>query len=569
MQSSVMWDYIVVGGGIAGSVISSRLIEQDHSLKILLIEAGPDVSSRTDLTYVNSTNLIMGDFDYNDQTVPQANLNNRQIGNSGGRALGGGSVINTGGWIRGDKVDYDLWAKTVGDQRWSYDSQLPYFRKTENWCDPKQHPDQHGMDGPVYVATPSSTGREYPLRDQVLESWRQIGVDALPELDANAGRIQGVGAMYENRREGKRQITSSVYSLDGVTVLTETVVDSIMLTKGGADGNDVQATGVRLANGTEYEAKRVIITAGAYRTPQLLMLSGIGPAETLAKHGIEPKVEMPDVGRHLADHVMYYMFWKLKDPSLGYALGSSNPLFSEQQFGLGNANDFITSTVIPQDEGLARAIAKDEADQAAEGNGDGFNDPQHPLYMENFILYVPLPSADPIIPVDGTHITTTMVSLHPTSRGSVTISSRDPRAPPVIDPRYLSTEVDRHVWRTALRQMASLVASDSTILGREVIASETPPSAFAGRPLSSARDVLEDDAYLDARVAAGAISTYHGQGTCAMGKVVEPSTLRVRGVRGLYVADASVIPVVLGSHIQAAVYALAEQAAVLIAQDQQ
>ncbi|KAK6825649.1 hypothetical protein PG987_013143 [Apiospora arundinis] len=476
-----MWDYIVVGGGIAGSVISSRLIEQDHSLKILLIEAGPDVSSRTDLTYVNSTNLIMGDFDYNDQTVPQANLNNRQIGNSGGRALGGGSVINTGGWIRGDKVDFDLWAKTVGDQRWSYDSQLPYFRKTENWCDPKQHPEQHGMEGPVHVATPSSTGREYPLRDQVLESWRQIGVDALPELDANAGRIQGVGAMYENRREGKRQITSSVYSLDGVTVLTETVVDSIMLTKGGADGNDVQATGVRLANGTAYEAKRVIITAGAYRTPQLLMLSGIGPAETLAKHGIEPKVEMPDVGRHLADHVMYYMFWKLKDPSLGYALGSSNPLFSKQQFGLGNANDFITSTVIPQDEGLARAIAKDEADQAAEGKGDGFNDPQHPF-------------------------------LHPTSRGSVTISSRDPRAPPVIDPRYLSTEVDRHVWWTALRQMASLVASDSTILGREVIASETPPSAFAGRPLSNARDVLEDDAYLDARVAAGAISTYHGQG---------------------------------------------------------
>ncbi|KAK8129529.1 GMC oxidoreductase [Apiospora kogelbergensis] len=528
-----MWDYIVVGGGIAGSVISSRLIEQDRTLKILMIEAGPDVSSRTDITYVNSTNLIMGDFDYNDQTVPQLNMNNRQIGNAGGRALGGGSVINTGGWTRGDKVDYDLWAETVGDQRWSYDSQLQYFRKTEDWCDPKQHPDQHGMGGPQHVASISSTGREYPLRNKVLESWREIGVDALPELDGNAGRIQGVSELYENRREGKRQISSSVYPLDGVTVLTETIVESVMLSK---DGSDVRATGVRIANGTEYAAKRVIMTAGAYRTPQLLMLSGIGPGETLAKHGIEPKFEMPDVGKHLADHVMYYMFWKLKDPALGYALGSSNPLFSEQQFGLGNPTDFITSTSIQQDEVLARAIAKDKEDQAAEGEVFKSDFQQHPLYMENFILYVPFPSADPVVPVDGTHITTTMV--------------------------------DRHVWRTALRQMAKLVASDSTVLGREVIASETPPSAFAARPLSSARDVLEDDAYLDARVAAGANSTYHGHGTCAMGKVVEPSSLRVCGVQGLYVADASVIPVVLGSHIQAAVYALAEQAAVLIAQDQ-
>ncbi|KAK8024514.1 hypothetical protein PG993_012580 [Apiospora rasikravindrae] len=535
-----VWDYIVVGGGIAGSVVSSRLREQDPSLKILLIEAGPDVSERTDITYVNSTNLIMGDFDYNYQTVPQANMGNRQIGNSGGRALGGGSVINTGGWIRGPSSDYDLWADTVADQRWSYAGQLPYFRKSEDWCDPKQNPDQHGLGGPIYAASISSTGRKYPLREKVLESWRQLGVDPLPELDANAGRILGVGELYENRRDGKRQIASSVYSLAGVTVLTETVVESVILSAEGEKGAGMQATGVRLANGTEYRAKRVILSAGAYRTPQLLMLSGIGG--DLAAHGIEQKVDLPEVGKNLADHVMFYMFWRLKDPKQSYALGSDNPLFTEPQFGLGNANDFLVSTAVPT---------------SAEGANE-----DTAAVMENFILYMPLPSMDPVIPMDGTHITTVMVSLHPTSRGRVTISSADAQAPPVIDPNYLSTESDRHVWRASLRRMAALVAGDGTTLGREIVESETPPSAFT--PMS----VDADDAYLDARVAAGAISTYHGHGTCAMGKVVD-SSLRVKGVSGLYAVDASVIPVVIGAHIQAAVYALAEQAAVIVAGDDQ
>ncbi|KAK8073399.1 hypothetical protein PG994_004298 [Apiospora phragmitis] len=384
--------YIVVGGGIAGSVVSSRLLEQNPSSKILLIEAGPDVSNRTDIVYINSTNLIMGDFDYNYQTVPQANLGNRQIANPSGRALGGGFVINSGGWTRGSSLDYDLWADTVGDQGWSYSGQLPYFRKSEDHCDSK-HPDQHGHGGPIHVASVTCTGRNYPLRDKVLDSWHEAGVDSLPDLDGNAGRILGVGELYENRRDGKRQIASSAYSLEGVTVLTETLMESITLTKG--DDGSTQATGLRLANGTEYRAKRVVASAGAYRTPQLLLLSGIGPSETLAQRGIEKKVDLPDVGQNLADHVVLINLWRLKDPSHGYALGSGNPLFDEPQFGLGNANDFVTKGEAAHNP-VTHSSPKSD-DQVAD--------------MENFITYVPAPSTDPAVPVDDTHISTSLASL--------------------------------------------------------------------------------------------------------------------------------------------------------------
>ncbi|KAK7972528.1 GMC oxidoreductase [Apiospora saccharicola] len=542
MLLPVVWDYIVVGGGIAGSVISSRLFEQNTSLKILLIEAGPDVSNRADLVYYNSTNLVMGDFDWNYQTVPQANLGNRMIANPAGRALGGGSAINQCAWTRGSSLDYDLWAETVGDQRWSYAGQLPYFRKTEDYCD-NSNPNHHGRGGPVHVASITCSGRKYPLRDKVRESWQEIGVEPVPDFDGNAGRILGVAELYETRRDGRREIASSVYSLAGVTVLTESLVESVTLAK-DADGG-VQATGVRLANGTEYQGKR------------LLMLSGIGPAETLAQHGIEQVVELPEVGQNLADHVGLICQWRLKDPSLGYVLGSDNPLFNEPQYGFGNPMDWVPSTAVPKEEGEeAQYPITRSTDNGDSQLGD----------FENFIVYSAVPSVDPPIAVDGTHLVTSLASLHPTSRGSVTISSRDPDVAPVIDPNYLSTEADRHVWRESLRRLVSVMVGNATVLGREVIDSETPPGAFAGRPLGTVTAL--DDAYLDARIAAHASSMWHGQGTCAMGKVVDTS-LRVRGVRGLYVADASVFPVVIGAHTQAAVYGLGEQAAVIIAADDQ
>ncbi|KAH9902085.1 hypothetical protein F4778DRAFT_736201 [Xylariomycetidae sp. FL2044] len=548
----VVWDYVVVGGGLAGSVVSNRLLQANSSLQILVVEAGPDVSNRTDILYINSTNIVGGDFDWLYPSVPQVNLDGRELAHSAGRALGGGSVINTAGWTRGPKIDYDLWGETVGDERWSYDGQLPYFRKSEDWWSDAQHPDQHGQDGRLFVASVSSTGREYPLRDQVLESYNEIGVQALPELDANAGDNLGVGQLCEDRRDGARQVASVYYPLDGITVLTDTLVESVLLET--VEGEEPIATGIRLANGTEYQAREVIVSAGSYRTPQLLMLSGIGPADVLSEHGIEQKVDAPEVGSNLVDHLMVYMYWQLKDPSLGYAVGSDNPLFSQPEFGLGNANDFLTSTAVPMN-GLIEAITADE--------GTAPDPATHPLLkdvhamIENFVVYTTIPSEDPVVPTDGTHLTTAVVGLKPTSRGSVSISSTDPNDYPVIDANVFATEVDKFVWRTALREMTRLMSSNDTILGREIVEGETPPSSFEPLTVDSA------DEEFDARVRASAGPGEHPMGTAAMGKVVD-GDLRVKGVKGLRVVDASVFPIVIGAHIQAAVYALAEQAAVII-----
>ncbi|RWA10979.1 hypothetical protein EKO27_g4122 [Xylaria grammica] len=516
------WDYIIVGGGLAGCVVAHRLRQYQPSSRIIVLEAGPDVSGNKDILHFNSINFIGGQFDWGYKTVPQVHLDGRQIHVPAGRALGGGSVINGCGWFRGSKDDFDSWAEAVQDDRWSYQGQLDYFKKTEKWFN-DENSEFHGRDGALQIESPISTGRIYPLSTITEQAWAEAGVSKLPGNDMNAGVNLGFGELNENRFQGARQIAPLVYPLDGITLKTDTLVRSIKLVGS-------RAVGVYLDDDTEISSKEVILTAGAYRTPQLLLLSGIGPRETLNKHGIE-------------------LNWKLKDPSQGYALGSSNPLLAEPQFATGTPLSHVACTAIPRDQ-LEAAIAKD----------DGHVDPNHYLLkknwavMENLVLYLAVPP----LTIDGTHISNVLMGMKPTSRGTVTIASKDPKDPPVLDPNYFATEVDKVVWRHSLRKITALMTGD-TALGRDVVSGETPFPGF--EPLS----VDAGDEYLDKRVRAQGLSTFHGSGTCSMGKVVD-ADLRVKGVQNLRVADASVFPISIGAHIQAAVYALAEQAAVIISQ---
>lgn len=291
--------------------------------------------------------------------------------------------------------------------------------------------------------------------------------------------------MNENRLNGARQIASSVYSLEGVTVLTDTLVTSILVDESST------ATGVLLADGTEIRGSEVIAAAGAYKTPQLLMLSGLGPKDTLQRHGIETKVDIPEVGQNFNDHVSLFLNWKLKDPSKGYSIGSNNALFSKPEYATGTPISHVANTGVPR-SGLEAAIAKDE----------GKVDPNHYLLkrdwamMENIVMYIAIPI--PPVTMDGSHISVMMMGLKPTSRGSVTIASKDPAAAPVIDPNYYSTEVDKFVWRHSLRNMTSFMTGDRTVCGREIVEAETPFPGF--EPLSS--DVTDE--YLDSRVKAAA-----------------------------------------------------------------
>lgn len=197
----------------------------------------------------------------------------------------------------------------------------------------------------------SSTGRHYPLREEIAQAWNETGVEPLPKYDGNAGHPLGRAELNENRRHGLRQLASSVYPLGGIHVLTETLVKRVILSTDANGG--VKATGIETANGTRYAAKEVIVSAGSYRTPRLLMLSGIGPEDTLSKLGITPVVASDQVGKNLHDHLEFAQYWKLKDPSAGYAVGSSNPLFSQPQFGTGVPVDWAVTTTVPK-EGLIK-----------------------------------------------------------------------------------------------------------------------------------------------------------------------------------------------------------------------
>ncbi|KAJ5002397.1 Pyranose dehydrogenase 3 [Colletotrichum sp. SAR 10_66] len=519
----MIWDVIVVGGGLAGSVISNRLAGYRPELKILVVEAGPNANDRQDIVWPNSTNTIGGDFDWKLASVPQVHVDNRSITLAQGKALGGGTVINMGLWTRGDKVDYDLWGEAVDDDRWTYDGLLPYMKKAETFWNSTINSDQHGHDGPVGIQSVTSTKRPFPLREKVLQSWHEIGVEPIPLFDGNAGDPLGVAEYTENKSNVAKVLLSNT---------TEGLI----------------ATGIELANGTHILGRQTILSAGAVHTPQLLMLSGIGPRDELEAVGVDVKLDAPEVGKNYADHFLSPSSWNVKNPEEGWAVGS--PAFPiAEQYSWGTATDFIVCSSLPK-EGLAKAIKEDEG--AAPG-------PDHPLlkqertFFEHFFLY----SGS----TDGSKVAISGIFILPTSRGSIKLASGNITDSPLIDPNYLATAVDRYIVREGIRQEIAFAGSDKTVLGREILNGEAVPTGFE-EPYT----VNSTDEYIDARIRAAARSVHHPMGSAAMGKVVD-GDLKVKGVQGLRVVDASVFPVVISAHLQVATFALAEQAAEIIAKE--
>jgi choline dehydrogenase-like flavoprotein len=543
-------DYIIVGSGPAGCALASRLHAGNPALSILIIETGPDVSTHPLTTLplsCFSAHHTALDYDY--RTVPQRQLDNKPCYNCGGKALSGSSAINYGTWTRGSATDYDFWAEKVNDRRWSYEGLLPYFRRTEHHFDEEGDRAQHGFEGPIYTASISSSHpeRKYPLRESIKEAWLKLGYKGIE--DGNSGKPLGVSECVENWKDGKRQLASRAYDLEGVEILTDSTVAKVIF-EDSKDGEGNVATGVRLVDGRTVGAKKeVILSAGAYRTPHLLMLSGIGDREELSRHGIEVVVENSDVGKNFHDHLALAQWWKLRHPERGLAMGTK--AWTNPAFYIGLPVDWLVYSSLPF-EPLKAALDVD----GDEGDEHGVLRAQR-AHLEMLVPYVPAGAAvaGVNVPIDGTYIGSFVGVMQPTSRGQISISSSNPLDPPVINPNYYASEVDRVQMRHGVREVLKLIYE--TVEGKSIVGSEVAPE---GLPVLTTESTDED---IDARVRRVGITFYHAGGSASMGKVVD-SECRVVGVKGLRVVDASVLPVSVSAHYQVPVYAVAERAADMI-----
>ena len=289
----------------------------------------------------------------------------------------------------------------------------------------------------------------------------------------------GIGEATESRIGGSRLIASEAYSLTGVHVITESMVRRILLDE---KVDRKRAIGVELINGRIFFARReVILSAGAYRTPQILLLSGIGPAEELARHDIVQLVDAPCVGKNLFGHMGLKQYWKLRHPEIGAAVGS--PYWIDPAFHTGNPVDYVVCHSVPH-EGLKHALALDEPGITNE----------HPLleplrcHVETIMQYAGANKADPAIALDGTHTFSLVMGMLPTSRGSVTLQSKDPTENPLIDPNYYATRADRYVIREGVRKFMEVV--HDTPGGQEMIACETVPDGLPALcPSSTDKDI--------------------------------------------------------------------------------
>ncbi|MCJ1306854.1 hypothetical protein MMC25_000498 [Agyrium rufum] len=382
----------------------------------------------------------------------------------------------------------------------------------------------------------------------VKDAFLSIGVNEIS--DHNAGNNKGLAPHVENWYQGKRQPAGKAYGLNDVDVLTNSMVMRIILEE-GSDGR-TKAIGAELTSGKIIKANdETILCCGTIRTSQILVLSGIGPAEELSKHNSKQLVDSPDVGRTLSDHYTITQFFKVRKPEKG--LCAPSPAFNHPNFIEGFPTDYLTTESAPSEAIKAALIANGESDVTD----------KHPLlhpprrHYELLSMYArtEVPMTNMGLPFDGSILSVGILNMLPKSYGTITLNSTDPADDPIIDPDYCATKVDRVILRAAIRRNMAVFETPE---GQSIVEGEVPPNGHTA--LTSA----STDAELDARVRWVGASLYHATGTAAMGKVVNTECW-VLGVNGLRVVDAGVITTPIAARYQVFVYAIAEQMADIIA----
>jgi len=531
-MSKERYDFVIVGGGSAGCVLANRL-SADPGNRVCLLEAGPD--DRTPLiTTPGAFAYFMFSKKYNwmFDSEPKPDIRQGQpVFCPQGKTLGGGSAINAMVYIRGNRYDYDHWA-SLGNRGWGYDELLPYFRKNE--CNERGGDDYHGDSGPLYV---SDCRNYYPLNDRFLQAAAEAGFPVTD--DFNGAEQEGIGFYQFTIREGRRCSASHAYLQPARTRPNLNVVCDAQATRILFEGK--RAVGVEYRRNGNTEIVRadseLLLTAGAYNSPKLLMLSGIGAVDELNGAGITPFHDLPGVGENLQEHVDCCVLQesRRKDgfrASLGGLLGMTPHTFRY----LFNKKGKLESSVT-QAGGFLKTRPELEA----------------PDVQFHFLPLLYDDSGRDLKLMAKSGYSCHACVLRPKSRGRVTLRSADPLAPPRIDLNFLTHPDDRKTLVEGIR------------LARRILASPAFDD-YRGAELNPGPDAQSDEEIL-ARAKDKLGLVYHPTGTCKMGNdamAVVDDELRVHGLEGLRVVDGSIMPTLIGGNTNAPIMVIAEKAADLI-----
>ena len=511
-----MFDFIVVGAGSAGCVLANRL-SADGKRKVALVEAG---GPRHKTLKVRAPGLYQtlwkSPVDWGFSTEPQASCDNRRHLWPRGKLIGGTSCLNAMVYIRGNRANYDSWGPG-----WSYREVLPYFKKSED--NDRGESEYHGVGGPLAVTDPPAP----PLARAFAEATAAHCKVPVND-DFNGAEQEGAGVYQLTARRGQRASTAVAFldpvrARDNLTVIGDALVTSLVL-----DGDRVTGVRIRTPKGEQtLEGKEILLAGGAIGSPHLLLLSGIGPADELRAAGVEARHDLPLVGKHLEDHLLAAVTFR--SPA-SRNLSIPNLLMWMAQHALGRGAGPLGLAPVP-----GGAFVKSRPDAPL---------PDIQFHFTPFGVNVPTDGGAK--PYFGRFATILPGLIYPRSHGEIRLASKDPAAPPAIDPQYFKDPAD----------LDHLVAGIK--LTREIAATAPLDKLLGDETLPGPGVKTDDD--LRAFVRQTCNTIFHPVGTCGIGRVVDHE-LRVKGLRGLRVADASVMPRIIGGNTNAPTIMIAEKAA--------